>query len=181
MICQYLFLFFIIVTQYFRVFQIFRICFFKDFIKNPQTTIALTFLAHIISGIDGVKSMNLNNGVAEVQLMTLITLLKGHQNLMEIPYPELVQQPVQAGLTKQIQTSQKIKEGNPDQLQTRKRRNPTKRNCYPMAGNGQLILELKPEVEIYRLHPVCKRKRVISTLISFYLHVLQLMPNLNVI
>ena len=25
-------------------FQIFRICFFKDFIKNPQTTIALTFM-----------------------------------------------------------------------------------------------------------------------------------------
>ena len=35
-------------------FQIFRICFFKDFIKNPQTTIALTFLTYIISGIDGV-------------------------------------------------------------------------------------------------------------------------------
>ena len=29
--------------------------FFKDFIKIPQTTIALTFLTHIISGIDGVK------------------------------------------------------------------------------------------------------------------------------
>ena len=28
--------------------------FFKDFIKNPQTTIALTFMTHIISGIDGV-------------------------------------------------------------------------------------------------------------------------------
>ena len=26
----------------------------SNFIKNPQTTIALTFLAHIISGIDGV-------------------------------------------------------------------------------------------------------------------------------
>ena len=25
-----------------------------DFIKNPQTTIALTFLTHIISDIDGV-------------------------------------------------------------------------------------------------------------------------------
>ena len=37
-------------------FQIFRICFFKDFIKNPQTTIALTFLTHIIFGIDGVPS-----------------------------------------------------------------------------------------------------------------------------
>ena len=36
-------------------FQIFRIYFFKDFIKNPQTTIALTFLTHIISGIDGVE------------------------------------------------------------------------------------------------------------------------------
>ena len=25
-----------------------------DFIRNPQTTIALTFLTHITSGIDGV-------------------------------------------------------------------------------------------------------------------------------
>ena len=31
-----------------------------DFIKNPQTTIALTFLTHIISGIDGVHSFALN-------------------------------------------------------------------------------------------------------------------------
>ena len=38
-------------------FQIFRICFFKDFIKNPQTTIALTFLTHIISDIDGVMRL----------------------------------------------------------------------------------------------------------------------------
>ena len=38
-------------------FQNFRICFFKDFIKNPQTTIALTFLTHIISGIDGVMNL----------------------------------------------------------------------------------------------------------------------------
>ena len=37
-------------------FQNFRICFFKDFIKNPQTTISLTFLTHIISSIDGVLS-----------------------------------------------------------------------------------------------------------------------------
>ena len=29
--------------------------FFKDFIKNPQTTIALTFFTHIISCIDGVS------------------------------------------------------------------------------------------------------------------------------
>ena len=35
-------------------FQIFSICFFKDFIKNPQTTIALTFLTHSFSGIGGV-------------------------------------------------------------------------------------------------------------------------------
>ena len=28
--------------------------FFNNFIKNPQTKIALTFLTHIISGIDGV-------------------------------------------------------------------------------------------------------------------------------
>ena len=39
--------------------QNFRICFFKDFIKNPQTTIALTFLTHIISGIDGVICISL--------------------------------------------------------------------------------------------------------------------------
>ena len=32
----------------------FQDMFFKDFFKNPQTTIALTFLAHIISCIDGV-------------------------------------------------------------------------------------------------------------------------------
>ena len=32
----------------------FKDMFFKDFIKNPQTTIALTFMTHIISGIDGV-------------------------------------------------------------------------------------------------------------------------------
>ena len=36
-------------------FQIFSIYFSKDFIKNPQTTIALTFLTHIIYGIDGVQ------------------------------------------------------------------------------------------------------------------------------
>ena len=38
-------------------FQIFRICFFKDFIKNPQITIALTFLTHIISDINGVNAL----------------------------------------------------------------------------------------------------------------------------
>ena len=41
-------------------FQNFRICFFKDFIKNPQTTIALTFLTHIISGIGGVCYNDIN-------------------------------------------------------------------------------------------------------------------------
>ena len=30
--------------------------FFNQFIKNPQTTIALTFLTHIISDIGGVLS-----------------------------------------------------------------------------------------------------------------------------
>ena len=47
-------------------FQIFRICFFKDFMKNPQTTIALTFLTHIISDIDGVPGNQRNltpNGI----------------------------------------------------------------------------------------------------------------------
>ena len=33
--------------------------FFKDFIKDPQTTIALTFLTHIISGTDGVKKQRI--------------------------------------------------------------------------------------------------------------------------
>ena len=35
-------------------FQIFRIFFSNYFIKNPQTTMALTFLTHIISEIGGV-------------------------------------------------------------------------------------------------------------------------------
>ena len=39
-------------TQFF--FQIFRIYIFDYFIKNPQTTIVLTFLTHIISAIGGV-------------------------------------------------------------------------------------------------------------------------------
>ena len=34
-----------------------------DFIKNPQTTIALTFLTHIISGIDGVGIHSFNSEV----------------------------------------------------------------------------------------------------------------------
>ena len=29
----------------------------RSYVKNTQTTIALTFLAHIISGIDGVASL----------------------------------------------------------------------------------------------------------------------------
>ena len=33
--------------------------FFKDFIKTQQSTIALTFLTHIISGIDGVICLQL--------------------------------------------------------------------------------------------------------------------------
>ena len=37
-------------------FQIFRTYFFNHFIKNPQTTIALTFLTHIISDIGGVDN-----------------------------------------------------------------------------------------------------------------------------
>ena len=39
-----------------RFFSNFQDMFFKDFIKNPQTTNALTFLTHIISGIEGVAS-----------------------------------------------------------------------------------------------------------------------------
>ena len=34
-----------------------------DFIKNPQTTIALTFLTHIISGYDGVLSEDNQNNL----------------------------------------------------------------------------------------------------------------------
>ena len=39
-------------------FQIFRIHFFNHFIKNPQPTIALTFLTHIISDIGGMPTYN---------------------------------------------------------------------------------------------------------------------------
>ena len=39
-------------------FQIFMICFFKNFIKNPQTKIALKFSTHINSGIDGVNKFS---------------------------------------------------------------------------------------------------------------------------
>ena len=35
-------------------FHILSIFFLNYLIRNPQTTIALTFLTHIISGIDGV-------------------------------------------------------------------------------------------------------------------------------
>ena len=37
-------------------FQFFSIYFFNYFIKNPQTTIALPFLTHNISAIDGVSN-----------------------------------------------------------------------------------------------------------------------------
>ena len=40
-------------------FQTFSIYFFNYFIKNPQTTIAPTFLTHIISAIGGVTSSQL--------------------------------------------------------------------------------------------------------------------------
>ena len=59
-------------------FQIFRIGLFKDFIKNPQTTIALTFLTHIISGIDGVyrlwsfKKGDINSVLQELTLKSFI-------------------------------------------------------------------------------------------------------------
>ena len=51
-------------------FQIFRIWFFKDFIRNPQTTIALTFLTHIISDIDGVRGMG--SWIPEAAACTLL-------------------------------------------------------------------------------------------------------------
>ena len=44
-------------------FQIFRIHIFNHFIKNPQTTIALTFLNHIISDIGGVITHNVNRTI----------------------------------------------------------------------------------------------------------------------
>ena len=43
-----------------RFLKIFRIYFFNNFSKNPQTTIALTFLTHIISGIGGVCKKRIN-------------------------------------------------------------------------------------------------------------------------
>ena len=39
---------------------------FMDFIRNPQTTIALTFLIHIISGIDGVKGIKTQEKFADI-------------------------------------------------------------------------------------------------------------------
>ena len=50
--------------------------FFKDFIKNPQTTIALTFLTYIISGIDGVAGYYGARKVIEMQLRTYYFLIK---------------------------------------------------------------------------------------------------------
>ena len=38
------------------IFSILQDIFFNHIIKNPQTTIALTFLTHINSGIDGVTT-----------------------------------------------------------------------------------------------------------------------------
>ena len=38
----------------------FSICFFNYIIKNPQTTIALTFLTHNISAMGGVKNNKIN-------------------------------------------------------------------------------------------------------------------------
>ena len=46
--------------------------FFKDFMKNPQTTIALTFLTHIISGIDGVHVYLLSGGFSDLIIATFI-------------------------------------------------------------------------------------------------------------
>ena len=56
-------------------FQNFRICFFKDFIKNPQTTIALTFLTHIISGIDGVVCILRKNTIVGRSLTKVLLVV----------------------------------------------------------------------------------------------------------
>ena len=53
------------------LFRIFRIFYSNYFIKNPQTTIALTFLTHIISAIGGVKPKIMLYGVIK-QRMTLL-------------------------------------------------------------------------------------------------------------
>ena len=68
-------------------FQNFRICFFKDFIKNPQTTIALTFLTHIISGIDGV-SIPRRSLVSKIMVSTRWSNVKTpHTSLLLRLYP----------------------------------------------------------------------------------------------
>ena len=61
-------------------FQIFSICFFEYFIKKPQTTIALIFLTHIISGIDGVRTFVRQSAVKPVirnYQLSVAVVLKG--------------------------------------------------------------------------------------------------------
>ena len=55
-------------------------CFFKDFIKNPQTTIALTFWTHIISGIDGVFNLMIDPFV-------IISDVKGNVKFKKLKKP----------------------------------------------------------------------------------------------
>ena len=57
-------------------FQSFSICFFNYFIKNPQTTIALTFLTHIISAIGGVCEERLIFFVQFLKILLLKILIK---------------------------------------------------------------------------------------------------------
>ena len=45
--------------------------YFKYLIKNPQTTIALTFLAHVISGLGGVPALNKYTVFCTIVLMLL--------------------------------------------------------------------------------------------------------------
>ena len=62
-----------------------------DFIKNPQTTIALTFLTHIISSIDGVILVKFLLGIFQKCIFLTcgrknITMRDIHEDLHSVPH-----------------------------------------------------------------------------------------------
>ena len=60
--------------------------FFNYFTKNLQTTIALTFLTHIISGIDGVASL-----IVLYFYQKDFALSSMYKNVFEQPYQDFYQ------------------------------------------------------------------------------------------
>ena len=65
-------------------FQIFRIHSFYYFIKNPQTTIALTFLTYIISAIGGVP-IKMSDKAETTQLLGVNDSLKPQWSQSRLP------------------------------------------------------------------------------------------------